>query len=844
MPESKKPRPMFSRHSGDERKSGRKLSDDVRTGLSRSEIKRSIRESLFYLQAKFPAVATRNDYYLALAYALRDRLLHRWLRASQTYYEKAARTVCYLSAEFLLGPHLGNNLINLGVRNQVQEAVKEMGLDLDGILDQEEEPGLGNGGLGRLAACYMDSLATLEIPAIGYGIRYEFGIFCQEIRDGWQVEVTDKWLQLGNPWEIPRPEIAFNVKLGGHTEATFDGEGNFRVHWVPDQVVKGIAYDTPLLGYKVNTANLLRLWKAEACESFDFQAFNVGDYYGSVDEKVFSENITKVLYPNDEPAAGKELRLEQQYFFVSCALQDMIRIYLQREKDLGHFHMKYAVQLNDTHPSIAVAELMRLLVDEHLMGWDQAWEITRQTFAYTNHTLLPEALEKWPLHLFGRLLPRHLEIIYEINRRFLDEVRRSHSNDEGRAARLSLIDESGEHYIRMAHLACVGSHAINGVAKLHTELLKRDVLRDFCELWPEKFYNITNGVTPRRFLLLSNPRLAQLITRQIGDGWTKSLDELRRLEPLAEDADFRAEWRRVKLEVKSDLASQIRGRVGVIVNPHSMFDIQVKRLHEYKRQHLNVLHIITLFNRIKKDPDIEITPRTFIFGGKAAPGYFMAKLTIKFIHSVAEVVNHDPDVHDRLKVVFFPDFNVKNGQRIYPAADLSEQISTAGKEASGTGNMKFALNGALTIGTLDGANIEIREEVGTEPFFLFGLSAEEVSDLKCKGYSPMEYYHSNSFLKEAIDLIRSGFFSRGDPKLFEPLVSSLLYGDEYMLCADYPSYIDCQDKVSCAYRDPEQWSRLSILTVSRMGKFSSDRSIREYCENIWRVQPVHIQLED
>jgi starch phosphorylase len=844
MSKSKKPRPTLSSHTGDENTPVQKLSDDIRTGLSTAAIKRAIRESLFYLQAKFPAVATRNDSYLALAYAVRDRLLHRWLRAAQTYYEKASRTVCYLSAEFLLGPQLGNNLINLGVQDQVRQAVKEIGLDLETLLEQEGEPGLGNGGLGRLAACYMDSLATLEIPAIGYGIRYEFGIFDQEICDGWQVEVTDKWLQLGNPWEISRPEIAFDVKLGGHTEATCEPESNYRVHWIPDRVVKGIAYDTPLLGYSVNTANLLRLWKAEACESFDFQAFNVGDYYGAVDEKVFSENITKVLYPNDEPAAGRQLRLEQQYFFVSCALQDMIRIYLQREKNLDHFHMKYAVQLNDTHPSIAVAELMRLLVDEHLMGWDQAWEITRQTFAYTNHTLLPEALEKWPLSLFGRLLPRHLEIIYEINRRFLDEVRLSHPNDEGRVARLSLIDETGERYIRMAHLACVGCHAINGVAKLHTELLKQDVLHDFYELWPEKFYNITNGVTPRRFLVLSNPRLAQLITGRVGDGWIKNLDELKRLEPFADDPEFRAEWRQVKHQVKCDLAAQIRECVGVVVNPNSMFDIQVKRLHEYKRQHLNVLHIITLFNRIKKDPEINITPRTFIFSGKAAPGYFMAKLIIKFINSVAEVVNHDPDVRDRLKVVFFPDFNVKSAQRIYPAADLSEQISTAGKEASGTGNMKFALNGALTIGTLDGANIEIREEVGTDPFFLFGLTAEEVFSLKGKGYNPREYYRSNSSLREAIDLIHTGFFSRGDPRLFEPLVNSLLYRDEYMLCADYQSYIDCQDKVSRTYCDEEQWSRMSILTVSRMGKFSSDRSIREYCGKIWRVQPVQIQLED
>jgi starch phosphorylase len=707
-------------------------------------------------------------------------------------------------------------------------------------MQQEEEPGLGNGGLGRLAACYMDSLATLEIPSIGYGIRYEFGIFDQEIRDGWQVEVTDKWLQLGNPWEIPRPEIAFHVKLGGCTEAYRDAEGNYRVNWRPERVVKGIAHDTPILGYQVNTASLLRLWKAEACESFDFSAFNVGDYYGAVDEKVVSENLTKVLYPNDEPAAGKQLRLEQQYFFVSCSLQDMIRIYLQREKDLAKFNQKYAVQLNDTHPSIAVAELMRLLVDEHHLGWDQAWEVTRNTFAYTNHTLLPEALEKWPIALFGRLLPRHLEIIYEINQRFLDDVRRSYPGDDARISCLSLIDEAGERYVRMANLACVGSHAVNGVAKLHTELLRQDVLRDFAELWPEKFRNVTNGITPRRFLVLSNPRLARLISSRIGDGWIKNLDELKQLEPLADDALFRAAWRQVKLDVKRDLAALIHERTGVVINPNSMFDIQAKRFHEYKRQHLNVLHIITLYNRLRHEPETDFMPRAFIFGGKAAPGYFLAKLIIKLINAIAEVINHDPAVRDRLKVVFFPDFNVKNAQRIYPAADLSEQISTAGKEASGTGNMKFALNGALTIGTLDGANVEIREAVGTDQFFLFGLRAEEVRQLKAKGYIPWEYYHANAALREVIDLIQSGCFSQGDRKLFAPLIDSLMQRDEYLLFADYQSYVSCQDEVSRAYRDVEQWTRKSILTVARMGQFSSDRAIGEYCRGIWRVQPVPI----
>ena len=618
------------------------------------------------------------------------------------------------------------------------------GLKLEELLEQEGEPGLGNGGLGRLAACYLDSLATLEVPAIGYGIRYEFGIFDQEIRDGWQVEITDKWLELGNPWEICRPEIAYRVGWKGYTETYIDADGHQRRRWVPGRVVKGVAHDYPVPGYRNRVTNLLRLWKAEAVESFDFADFNVGDYYGAVQEKVYSENVTKVLYPNDEPEVGKRLRLGQQHFFVSCSLQDMIRIHLLRQKSLDSFHESFAVQLNDTHPAIAVAELMRLLVDEHLLPWEQAWEITRKTLAYTNHTLLPEALETWPLPLFAEHLPRHLEIIYEINRRFLDEVRLKYPLDEDRLRRLSLIDEAGGKSVRMANLACVGSHAINGVAALHSELLKQTVLKDFHDLWPEKFLNVTNGVTPRRFLALSNPALSGLITRKIGAGWVKNLEELRRLEEFAEDLEFHRDWRRVKLENKQALAAIIQERTGVAVNPESLFDIQVKRLHEYKRQHLNVLHIITLYNRLKRHPELEITPRTFIFGGKAAPGYFMAKLIIKLINSVAEVVNNDPDVKDRLKVVFFPDFNVKNGQLVYPAADLSEQISTAGKEASGTGNMKFAMNGALTIGTLDGANVEIREEAGPENFFLFGLTAEEVQSLKAGGYAPQRYYQRRS----------------------------------------------------------------------------------------------------
>ena len=744
----------------------------------------------------------------------------------------------YLSAEFLLGPQLGNNLINLGIWEQVREGVSRHGLKLEDLLGQEGEPGLGNGGLGRLAACYLDSLATLEVPAIGYGIRYEFGIFDQEIRDGWQVEITDKWLEMGNPWEICRPEIAYRVGWKGRTEIYLDTNGQEQRRWLPDRMVKGVAHDYPVSGYRNRIAGLLRLWKAEAVKSFDFADFNVGDYYGAVEEKVVSENVTKVLYPNDEPAVGKMLRLAQQHFFVSCSLQDMIHIHLLRGKDLDSFHESFAVQLNDTHPAIAVAELMRLLMDEHFFPWEQAWQITCKTMGYTNHTLLPEALETWPLPLFAEHLPRHLEIIYEINRRFLEELRLAYPLDEDRVRRLSLIDEAGGKSVRMANLACVGSHAINGVAALHTELLKQTVLKDFYDLWPEKFVNVTNGVTPRRFLALSNPGLSGLITDKIGPGWVKNLEQLRRLEEFAEDPEFHRDWRRVKLANKQALAAVIKERTGVVVNPASLFDIQVKRIHEYKRQHLNVLHIITLINRLKRHPEQEITPRTFIFGGKAAPGYLMAKLIIKLINSVAEVVNSDPDLKDRLKVVFFPNFNVKNGQLIYPAADLSEQISTAGKEASGTGNMKFAMNGALTIGTLDGANVEIREEAGPENFFLFGLTAEAVQHLKSGGYEPQRYYHDDDELREALDLVSSGFFSHGDRELFKPLVDSLLYRDDYLLLADYRSYVDRQDDVDNIFRDERRWTRMSILNAARMGKFSSDRAIREYCEKVWAVRPI------
>jgi starch phosphorylase len=813
-----------------------------RTGMDSETLKGAFLNNLFYVQGKFPALATLNDYYMALAYTVRDRLLQRWINTAATYTELGSRTIAYFSAEFLMGPHLGNNLINLGIYDQVEQGMAELGLNLDELQAQEEEPGLGNGGLGRLAACYLDSLATLDIPSLGYGIRYEFGIFDQDIRDGWQVERTDKWLSAGNPWEIARPEWSVAIKLGGHTEPYKDDQGQFRCRWVPDQVVKGIPYDTPILGYQTNTATTLRLWTAEAPESFDFKSFNSGDYLGAVYEKMISENISKVLYPNDDSSQGKQLRLTQQFFFVSCSLQDMIRILFGQHLQLENFHKKFAVQLNDTHPAISVVELMRLLVDEHHMNWDQAWSITQQTFAYTNHTLLPEALERWPIELFGSLLPRHLELIYEINQRFLDEIRIKFPDDEARMIRMSLIDETGERYVRMAHLACVGSHAINGVAALHTELLQKDVLRDFYEMYPHKFTNKTNGVTPRRFMVLSNPQLSKLITSKIGDRWIKKLDELQQLEAFVDDPGFQLEWRRIKQHSKTELAAYIQTHNNITVDPDSLFDIQAKRFHEYKRQHLNLLHIVTLYNRIKANPNIDITPRTFIFGGKAAPGYFIAKLIIKLINSVGNVVNRDPDVRGRLKVVFLKDYNVKLAQRIYPAADLSEQISTAGKEASGTGNMKFALNGALTIGTLDGANVEIREEVGAENFFLFGLTTEEVYHKRAHGYSPQDYYHADPELKLAIDRIASGFFSHGDAELFQPLIDSLLHQDQYFLLADYAAYVDCQDQVSVAYQDQERWTRMSILNAARMGKFSSDRAIEDYCREIWRIEPVNVEL--
>ncbi|MCP5141274.1 MAG: glycogen/starch/alpha-glucan phosphorylase [Gammaproteobacteria bacterium] len=818
--------------------------ESIRTGFSVDSLTHAILDNLFYVQGRFPEVATAQDWYLAVAYTVRDRLLKRWVKSAQHYKDQGSRTVAYLSAEFLIGPQLANNLFNLGMYDHMSQAVARLCAahascpSLAALFEQEPEPGLGNGGLGRLAACYMDSLATLRIPAIGYGIRYEFGIFDQEIRDGWQVEVGDNWLSGGNPWELGRQKLSFDVPLGGHVEGYRDDAGEHR-RWVPDHVIRGVAYDTPISGYGVDTVNLLRLWKSEAPQSFDFAAFNTGDYWRAVEEKVVSETVSKVLYPNDEPEVGKRLRLTQQFFFVSCSLQDMIRLHRQRESTLDGFHEKFAAQLNDTHPALAIPELMRLLIDVHHLDWDRAWHITRHTFAYTNHTLLPEALEVWPLALFEALLPRHLEIIYEINARFLDEVRlHFRETEDGHIRRMSLIGEEGGKSVRMANLACVGSFAINGVAELHTELLKTALLRDFHEMWPDKIHNITNGVTPRRFLLQSNPNIALLMRDHIGCEWAHELAALNRLGDFAGDSAFQVGWRETKQAAKQRFADAVRQRLGVVIDPETLFDVQAKRIHEYKRPHLNLLHVISLYNRLKDNPNLDMVPRTVIFAGKAAPGYRMAKLIIKLIHSVAETIDRDPDVRERLKVVFFPNFNVKTAQLIYPAADLSEQISTAGKEASGTGNMKFAMNGALTIGTLDGANVEIRREVGEENFFLFGLTETEVVARQAAGYVPRHYYDANPELRAAIDLIAGGYFSHGDHDLFRPLVDELLGRDRYLLLADYADYLDVQASVDLAYRDREHWTRMSILNTARMGYFSSDRSIRDYNRDIWRAPPV------
>ncbi|WP_291989358.1 glycogen/starch/alpha-glucan phosphorylase [Luteitalea sp.] len=811
--------------------------NDLRTGLDAETLARAVREHLFYQSGRRPETASLNDVYLAVAAAVRDRLFHRAVATVDVQAAHPTRAVAYLSAEFLMGPQLGANLMNLGVVGSMRTALASLGLDLYAVLGQEEEPGLGNGGLGRLSACYMDSLATLDVPAVGHGIRYEFGIFDQELRHGWQVEVADRWLRWGNPWEIARPDIAVQIGFSGSTQADVDDRGRYQVTWKPAEIVRGVPHDMPVLGYGTPHCNTLRLWRAEAVEQFDVSAFNQGDYVGAVEQRIRSESISKLLYPNDDTMQGKVLRLRQQVFFVSCALQDMLRTHCAEGGRPEMFDRRWAVQLNDTHPAVAVAELMRLLVDEHRLPWEIAWETTRRTIGYTNHTLLPEALETWPVSLFGSLLPRHLEIVYEINRRLLDDVRTRFPGDDALVARLSLIDDRGERRVRMANLACAGAHAINGVAALHSDLLAREVLADWHAVHPERFHNVTNGVTPRRFLALSNPGLAGLITLHLGDRWAWHLDDLAGLARLADDAGFQEAWRHVKHLNKVCLAELIADRTGVRVDPAALFDVHVKRIHEYKRQHLKVLHVLTEYLRIKDSPARTVVPRVFLFGGKAAPGYWMAKLIVRLITAAADVINADADVAGRLRVVFFPDFNVSNAQLIYPGADLSEQISLAGKEASGTGNMKMALNGALTIGTLDGANIEIRDAVGADHFFLFGLTAADVAARKAAGYRPRDYYEQDPRLARVVDLVASGALAGGDRDVFRPLVRQWLHDDPYMLMADYASFIEAQDAVSARWLIQPRWTHDAIVNVARSGWCSSDRAIREYCARIWKIEP-------
>ena len=810
---------------------------------TKADFRRTMLLNLYHTRGSALQSASLADGYSVLSYTVRNYLIERWLRTTEAHFEANPKFVYYLSAEYLTGRQLPKNLLYTGTERLARHVLMDAGYKLKDFVEFDCEPGLGNGGLGRLAACFLDSLATLDIPAVGYGIRYEFGIFKQKIEDGWQVEAPDDWLTFGNPWEFRQPDDRVTVGFGGHTERVAGEDGGSRTRWIPAQSVFGEPYHTLVPGYGTGTVNLLRLWRARATDEFDFRLFDTGDFARAVEQQIVSENISKVLYPNDTTPQGRELRLKQQYFFVACSLHDIIRRFRIRNKDWATFPDKVAIQLNDTHPVVAIPELLRLLMDEYGLDWDRAWEITSRTFAYTCHTLLPEALETWPVSLFERLLPRHLEIIYEINLRFLGEVHLRFGGDQEKIARMSLIGEHTERHVRMANLATVGSFSVNGVAELQSRLLRERTLKDFAEMWPERFNNKTNGVTPRRFIRLANPRLSRLITSRIGDGWLRDLDRLAELEPCVEDAKFRKKWRQVKQANKQDLAVVIKRLTNVSIDPDSVYDVMVKRLHEYKRQLLKLLHIVTLYHRIQDDPGREVLPQTFLFGAKAAPGYRMAKLIIKLINSVAAVVNVDPLVADRLKVVFVPNFNVTLAQRIYPAADISEQISMAGKEASGTGNMKFALNGALTTGTLDGANIEIRERVGEENFFLFGLTVEEVFALKKNGYDPAEPYRADPELRRVIDSILEGRFSSGDRELFTPIVESLLQRDEYLLLRDYGPYVRCHDRVEEAYRDQERWTRMSILNSVRCGFFSSDRSMREYCEEIWKVEPVPVPLE-
>jgi len=809
-------------------------------GLDATSIRQGMSRHLSYSVAKDPITVTQRDWLAILSYTLRDRLAERWMATMRSYYQQDAKRVYYLSLEFLIGRALTNTLLNLDVYDECCQVLDELGVSREAITELELDAALGNGGLGRLAACFLDSMATLRLPGYGYGIRYEYGMFYQRLNQGFQVESPDNWLRYGNPWEFPRAEVFYPVHFGGRVVEYRDESGRSGYAWADTEEVMAMAYDMPIPGYATNTVNNLRLWSAKASRELDLAHFNQGNYFMAVEEKNQSELLSKVLYPSDSTEGGRELRLRQEYFFVSASLQDIVRRYLSTHSDIRGLPDKVAIQLNDTHPALAIPELLRLLQDRHRLGWDEAWDISMRVFSYTNHTLLPEALETWPVELFEKLLPRHLQIIYEINHHFMRAVNHRYPGDLDRMRRLSLIEEGNPRRVRMGHLAIVGSHKVNGVAELHTQLMKSTTFAEFDAFFPGRIVNKTNGITPRRWLNQANPGLAGLIRKRIGRRWLTQLDQLKKLEPLAEDEEFRNALQAVKQDNKQRLAAYIQNHLGIQVDPASLFDVQVKRIHEYKRQLLNVLHVITRYNRIRANPTADFQPRTAIFAGKAAPGYTMAKLIIKLINDVADVVNHDPVIGERLKVVFIPNYDVSTAERIIPAADLSEQISTAGTEASGTGNMKLSLNGALTIGTLDGANIEIRDEVGEDNIFIFGLTAGQATELRQRGYNPWDYYHANPELKQVLEMLSSGYFSPDDLERFQPVVDSLTVdGDRYLLLADYADYVACQERVvDELYRQPQEWARKVVLNIANMGKFSSDRTIREYAEEIWQVAPV------
>ncbi|MCM8824276.1 MAG: glycogen/starch/alpha-glucan phosphorylase [Candidatus Omnitrophica bacterium] len=812
----------------------------VHKEMTKEGIKLAFRDNCEYALSKDQYTATTNDHFWALALAIRDRIVERWIVTQQKYHRENVKRVYYLSMEFLIGRLLDNYIINLGLEKEVSSALEEMGYNFKEIEEQEQDAGLGNGGLGRLAACFLDSMATLGIPCHGYGIRYEYGIFNQKIKDGYQVEMPDEWLKSGTPWEFARSEYPVKVHFYGKTINFYDKQGKFRVKWVDTEDVLAVPCDLPIPGYKNNTVNTLRLWSAKSTEEFDLEYFNSGDYEQAMQKKIISESISKVLYPNDEVSRGKELRLKQEYFFTAASISDIIRRFKAENSDLRKLPDKVVIHLNDTHPCLAIVELMRILLDEYEFDWDTSWDIVQKTFAYTNHTLMPEALELWPVSLLEKVLPRHLQIIYEINARFLNEVSQQFPGANEKLRRMSIIEENYPKSVRMANLAIVGSFSVNGVSKLHSHLLKTKFFKDFATFFPEKFNNKTNGITQRRWLLKANPLLSHLINQTIGKGWITDLEKIKKILPFKEEASFRKKWQEIKLENKKELAKYISRTTNIIVDPASMFDIQVKRIHEYKRQLLFCFYIISQYLTIKNEPNRFIQPRTFILGGKASPGYYMAKLIIKFINSVGEIVNRDKKVNDKIKVVFIENYRVSLAEKIIPAGELSEQISTAGMEASGTGNMKFALNGALTIGTLDGANIEIAESVGKENIFIFGHTAQEIEDIKNRGYDPQEYIKKSPILKEIFSLIMGNFFSPYHPGIFEPIIKTVYNIDTFFICADFTSYVNKQEEVARLYQNKEEWTKKSIINVANCGKFSSDRTIKEYAQEIWKIKPIQV----